>query len=68
MKTTDKEYPFNDGDDYWTIEETNDTVKAVYSCWDDVSEEMHNDNPSQLYFKTQDEVIYHILKTNEKRM
>tara|TARA_R110001606_G_scaffold313839_1_gene460437 strand:+ start:329 stop:526 length:198 start_codon:yes stop_codon:yes gene_type:complete len=65
MKTTDKEYPFNDGDDYWTIEETNDTVKAVYSCWDDVSEEMHNDNPSQLYFKTQDEVIYHILNKNK---
>jgi hypothetical protein len=64
MKTTDKEYPFNDGDDYWTIEETNDTVKAVYSCWDDISEEMHNDNPSKLYFKTRDEVIYHILKTN----
>lgn len=45
MKT---QYPFNEGDDYWTIE-------AVWSCWDDVSEEMHDANPLQKYFSTEEE-------------
>jgi hypothetical protein len=65
MKKERLEYPFKEGDEYWTIEESLGSVSAISSCWDDVSEEMHNDNPSQLYFKTRDEVIYHILKTNK---
>ena len=48
-------YPFNEGDDYW-VEEDGDLVWGV---WDDVSEEMHDENPNRQYF-TEEEVIDHI--------
>ena len=34
-------YPFNEGDDYWTIEDGD----VVWSCWDSVSEELFGKNP-----------------------
>lgn len=37
-------YPFKEGDDYFVIE--NDG-SLTYSCWDDISEEMHT--PSKMY-------------------
>ena len=41
------EFPFNEGDDYWTIE----NGEVIWSCWDDVSEELHKwDNR---YFRTE---------------
>ena len=46
-----KKYPFNEGDDYYTIED--DIV--IWSCWDDESEELHDENPSKQYFKTKKE-------------
>lgn len=66
MKT---QYPFNEGDDYWTLEPMNPVeyillsnngenpspVEIVRSCWDDVSEEMHDKNPSKRYFKTRED-------------
>lgn len=54
------EYPFKEGDTYFTIE--NDTV--VESCWDDVSEELHT--PDKIYFKTEliaKQYLYEIRKT-----
>jgi len=30
-------YPFNEGDDYYTIEDND----IVWSCWDEQSEELH---------------------------
>ena len=50
-----KTYPFNEGDDYW-VEEDGD---LVWGCWDDVSEEMHDENPNRQYF-TEEEVMDHI--------
>ena len=44
-------YPFNEGDDYWTIE---DGV-VVKSCWDEQSEALHRDNLNKVYYKTQDD-------------
>lgn len=41
-------YPFNEGDDYWTIEDG----RVVWSCWDWVSEQMHDENPNQVYYKS----------------
>lgn len=41
-------YPFREGDTYYTLE-------VVKSCWDEVSEDMHDSNPNQLYFKTRAE-------------
>ena len=37
-------YPFNEGDDYWTIEDD----QIIWSCWDDQSEELFDSN--KIYF------------------
>ena len=42
-------YPFSEGDDYYTIE----NGEVVWSCWDDVSEELHT--PNKKYFATEEE-------------
>ena len=51
MKTTQstRRYAFNEGDDYWVIESN----QVVYSCWDDLSEEYHDENPNTQYFATE---------------
>jgi len=46
-------YPFNEGDDYWTIEDGD----VVRSCWDFVSEELYDENPNKKLFKTKQEAI-----------
>jgi hypothetical protein len=46
-------YPFNEGDDYWTIEDGD----VVWSCWDSVSEELYDENPNKKLFKTEQEAI-----------
>lgn len=43
--------PFNEGDDYWTIENN----KVVRSCWDDISEELFDENPNTKLFKSKEE-------------
>ena len=48
-------YPFNEGDDYWVLEDGD----LVWGVWDDASEEMHDENPNRQYF-TEEEVIDHI--------
>jgi len=50
-ENNEREYPFNEGDDYYTIE----NGEVIWSCWDDISEELHNDNPNKQYFKTKKE-------------
>jgi len=46
MKTEIKRYPFNAEDDYWTVE---DGVLEC-SCWDDISEEIFEENPNRIYY------------------
>ncbi len=46
--TNEKTYPFKEGDDYWILTES--TSEFVWSCWDDISEEMHDENPDRQYF------------------
>lgn len=43
------QFPFNEGDDYWTIEDG----KTVLSCWDEESEKMHS--PEKEYYSTEEE-------------
>lgn len=45
------DYPFSEGDDYWTIE----NGEVVWSCWDEQSEEIFRENPEQKYFETEEE-------------
>jgi len=44
-----KPFPFNEGDDYYTIEDSNGN-DIVWSCWDCQSEELHADDST--YFTT----------------
>lgn len=37
-------YPFNEGDDYWVIEDNT----IVWSCWDEISEQLFDSN--RIYF------------------
>ncbi len=50
---TDKKYPFNEGDDYWY---ECDGMILYGGCWDDISEELHDQNPNREYF-SDDEVL-----------
>ena len=43
-----RKYPFEEGDDYWTIQDG----QVVWSCWDDISEELYSKN--KLYFTSQE--------------
>ena len=43
-----RKYPFEEGDDYWTIQDG----QIVWSCWDDISEELYSKN--KLYFTSQE--------------
>ena len=49
-----KKYPFNEGDDYWSVEDG----ELVWGVWDDVSEEMHDENPNREYFTEEEAVDY----------
>jgi len=52
-------YPYDEGDDYWTIEDS----QVIWSCWDEQSEDMHDENPTKKYFNTDiDAVRYAISK------
>jgi len=59
-KMKKKKYPFNEGDNYFTIE--NNIV--IWSAWDDVSEDIHDENPNKQYFKTAKEAKKYILQNN----
>jgi hypothetical protein len=45
------DYPFCEGDDYWTIEDG----EVVWSCWDEQSEALFRENPDKEYFETEEE-------------
>jgi hypothetical protein len=47
-------YPFNEGDDYWVVEDG----MLIYSCWDDVSEEIHDENPNTKYLTEEEALAY----------
>lgn len=62
-------YPFEEGDTYYTLEriplnelmllnsngENPYIFQVVESTWDFVSEEMHDEDPNKVYFKTLEE-------------
>lgn len=62
------EYPYDEGDSYWTIKPMDENatyednisffqrgVVAIQSCWDDVSEELHTEDKE--YFDSLEEVL-----------
>ena len=48
---SETQYPFNDGDIYFAVDEDG---KLVESVWDDISEEMYDENPDRLLFGEDD--------------
>ena len=58
IKEYNKQYPFQEGDDYWTIEKG----RVVWSCWDDISEQIHDDNPNKAYYKSQRDAVKQLNK------
>ena len=55
-------HPFQEGDDYCTVEEG----KAVWSCWEDISEQLHWENPDKIYFDSDEKVNNYLKYKNEK--
>ena len=50
---SDKTYPFREGDEYYSMVTRDDgRTELIWSIWDDVSEEIHDKNPQQLYCTT----------------
>ena len=64
MTKETKKYPFNDGQSYWTIGSCNygQDLKVVHSFWDDISEQIHDENPDRLLFATEQEAIDYLSK------
>ena len=56
---TENNYPFLEGDNYWTIEDD----KIIWSCWDYISEELFDLNPNKLYFKSKKIAINYLKKS-----
>ena len=56
-KQGENKYPFKEGDDYYTIE----NGEVVWSCWDFVSEDIHDDNPNIKYYKSMKDAIRDII-------
>ncbi len=61
-----KDYPFIEGDDYYTIEESinKEFLAVVWSCWDEESELMHDKNPHKRYFCTETEAVNELNRIN----
>lgn len=53
LKEINSDYPFNEGEDYYTIEDN----QVIWSCWDDQSEELYDENPTREYFQTVREAV-----------
>jgi len=58
MVALNNKYPFNEGDDYWVIE----VGQIIWSCWDEESEEMHDENPDRTYYTTKQQAINAYIK------
>lgn len=46
-----QKYPFQSGDEYYVVRRRDDgRAELVWSIWDDISEEVHDENPNTLYY------------------
>lgn len=46
-----KQYPFNEGDDYWVIDED----KPIKYIWDAYAEEKYNQSPNRIYYQSEED-------------
>ena len=56
-------YPFNEGDDYYVISDSN---CIVWSCWDDQSELFYDEKVGKGYFSTLEEAVSELKKHGVK--
>ena len=57
---SNKTYPFNEGDDYWTIDDNERTIR--WSMWDEISEELYDENPDTPLFKSIEDAFKFLTK------
>jgi len=57
-----KQYPLYEGQDYWTI----NNYDVVWSVWDDVSEEIHDENPDKVYYLVREDACDALIKKLKK--
>ena len=64
QEIADNTYPYNEGDDYWTIY----NGQVIWSCWDEESEVMHDADPTKKYeyFDTQEDAEMFLKKYVEQ--
>ena len=61
-----EKYPFKEGDDYYIVLKHKDKVynllkyEILWSCWDDVSEEIYKVEPRRKLFRTRNEAQEYI--------
>lgn len=60
MNNIQEPYPFKEGDDYWTIEDG----LVVHSCWDSVSEELHD--CTKIYFTSEEKAVEYLNELNKQ--
>lgn len=56
----DNRFPFEEGDDYYTVENNN----IIWSCWDDQSEIFHDEDPNKAYYNSVGEAVEYLKTTN----
>jgi len=67
-------YPFKEGDDYYIVLKHKDRIynlheyEILWSCWDDVSEEIYNVEPVRKLFRTRNEAQEYINKLKNKTL
>ena len=65
-------YPFKEGDDYYIVIKHKDRTynlheyEILWSCWDDVSEEIYNVEPVRKLFRTRNEAQEYINKLKKR--
>ena len=59
-------YPFKEGDDYYIVINHKDKIynlddyQILWSCWDDISEEIYNIKPTRKLFRTKEDAQEYI--------
>jgi len=61
VDTQRTKYPFTEGTDYYIIDHSGRVHRSV---WDDTSEEIHDENPSQLYYFVLGGLLYFKWQSN----
>ena len=54
------EYPFKEGEPYYTVVSSKERHEIQESVWDDVSEELYRKHPNTKFFNTEGEALIYV--------